>query len=170
MAWGMSQVVRRGEHLHRVLPTDRAYRFNDHQGPKIIPGELTCQKHSKFAVSFRLKPSSLFSYSYVESNKESRWRMKDQGACRAKDGKNAPIALPGCPKHACKRPPTAIGADLILRQRKCFRGCTTRDDVGHIALWRRDYSKLLIKLRTLTSLDPRPIAHADLPWISTLSS
>ena len=56
------------------------------------------------------------------------------GICRAKNGRDAPIGLPGWPKHACKSPPTSIGADLMLRKCKCGRGCTTRDDVGHIAL------------------------------------
>ena len=61
--------------------------------------------------------------------------MKDQVACRANDGsRSAPIALPGWPKHACKSPPTSIGADLMLRRRKCGRGCTTRDDVSQMSL------------------------------------
>ena len=72
MEWRMSQAVRLGENLHPVLPTNQAYGFNHHQGPKIILGELTFQKHANVAVSFRLKPTSLFSYSYVESNKASR--------------------------------------------------------------------------------------------------
>ena len=60
--------------------------------------------------------------------------MKDQVACRANDGKNTPTALPGWPKHAWKRLSTFIGADLILRRRKCGRRCTTRDDVCHMSL------------------------------------
>ena len=70
MEWGMSQAMHPREHFHRVLPTNQVYGFNHHQGPKII--ELAFQKHAKVAVSFRLKLSNFFSYSYVESNQQSR--------------------------------------------------------------------------------------------------
>ena len=75
MEWRLCQAVRLGEHVHPISLTDQEVRFNHHQAPKIIPGvvlgEPTFQKHAKVALSVRLKPSRIISYSYIESNKES---------------------------------------------------------------------------------------------------